>query len=132
VVSQLMNRLMKMELVPNDVINKYKYKKCFSHTDTVTDVITTSTTVIGVSVLIGSLFFFPRPVRVFLFKTIFSCFSINILVSFLPRRLVRVDAACCGCGCGSSSIKGGIMIVSTGDEFFDFVLRPARRFGDGG
>jgi hypothetical protein len=75
--------------------------------------------------LIGSGFFFPRPVRGFLFKTIFSCFSMGISTSFLPRRLVRVEA-------GGCSIIGGTGIGSTGEEFFDFVLRPPRRFGDGG
>jgi len=79
--------------------------------------------------LIGSFFFLPRPLRVFLFKTISSCFSIGISISFLPRRLLRTEIGCC---CGSCSIKGGVIIVSTGDEFLDFVFRPPRRFGDGG
>lgn len=48
-------------------------------------------------------------------------------MSFFPRRLLRVDA-----GGSSSMIGGGVGSVSTGEEFFDFVLRPPRRFGEGG
>jgi len=122
-----MNPLMMMlELVPKDFLDKYLNENMFLLTDTVTDVITTSTTVTGVSVLIGSLFFFPRPVRVFLFKTISSCFSIGISISFLPRRLLRIEIGFC-----SSSFSSGVGIVSTGDVFLDFVLRLPRRFGDG-
>ena len=50
----------------------------------------------------------------------------GISISFLARRLVRVEAG------GCSMIGGGTGIGSTGEEFFDFVLRPPRRFGDGG
>jgi len=69
--------------------------------------------------------FLPRIARVFLVKTISSCFSTIISTSFFPRRLLRVDTG------GSSSIDGGG--DSTGGVIaFDFVLRPVRRFGEGG
>jgi hypothetical protein len=82
----------------------------------------------GIPVLIGSFGFLPRPPRGFFVKTISSCFSIVNSIFFLPRRLLRVEAACWG----SCSIAGDSTIISGGDTFVVFVLRPPRRLGDGG
>ena len=83
---------------------------------------------IAVSVLTGSVVFFVRVARVGLFKTISSCFSIGLSRSFLPRRLDRIATGCDGCG----SMTSGVVLGSTVDMFFDFVLRPTRRLGDDG
>ena len=50
----------------------------------------------------------------------------GISSSFLARRLLRAEEG------GGTGAGGSVSMTSTGEEFFDLVLRPPRRFGDGG